>query len=625
MRFTRSTCRESGSITIFAAIVLAAVILLNIVLYDFAVLKCNLSCIQPQMKLACNSVLSNYDALLAEKYGLYGYNLSSSHLSGRNFDFFYPSVDNTVEFLEDFAKPKVIKEQIVGLMNLKTPANITETILEAVGVFEDADETCDTHSVCGEAAELLVKMQEKNKQIKQKVEGYFDGYVACVNGYDNKTCIEILNLATQKNTDIKTILGQIISIQEQYYNYNNETAMLFSEQYDLYENLIGKLDEVKQNTNAEKTALEILQKAQLLLNNNAKSQIGSNVKVFSERLNILNQFKNTNQFALEDIKKLLNSNKINSEIKINDIAGSAIENEKDERGNLCQKISNASKETIFTDSKYEISPREYADLPSVKANKEIEKSSFLYDINDEAFMDSFSSFTNLFSYWENLSFDTVATDVTNKLLIDDYIISYMTGRLDGPSNEKLNNEIEYILGGEASSNTNNDTVEQKILMIRFTLNFAKIIKDTQRCAIAESMAMALASIISMGAGVTLYKYIIISSWALIDSYTDVNNLLKGEAVPIIDIEKFDGKVNELQDYSFYLRLLLLFMDEETKLLRISDVIQMNMKEMTGEEYKLSGIYNKIRVKAVVEMQFVFPTVLGLDSTYRREDEYELSY
>ena len=401
--------------------------------------------------------------------------------------------------------------------------------------------------------------------------------------------------------------------------------MLFSEQYDLYENLISKLDEVKKNTNTEKTALDILQKAQLLLNNKAKSQIGSNVKIFSERLNILNQFKNTNQFALEDIKKLLNSNKINSEIKINDIAGSAIENEKDERGNLYQKISNASKETIFTDSKYEISPREYADLPSVKANKEIEKSSFLYDINDEAFMDSFSSFTNLFSYWENLSFDTVATDVTNKLLIDDYIISYMTGRLDGPSNEKLNNEIEYILGGEASSNTNNDTVEQKILMIRFTLNFAKIIKDTQRCAIAESMAMALASIISMGAGVTLYKYIIISSWALIDSYTDVNNLLKGEAVPIIDIEKFDGKVNELQDYSFYLRLLLLFMDEETKLLRISDVIQMNMKEMTGEEYKLSGIYNKIRVKAVVEMQFVFPTVLGLDSTYRREDEYELSY
>ena len=143
----------------------------------------------------------------------------------------------------------------------------------------------------------------------------------------------------------------------------------------------------------------------------------------------------------------------------------------------------------------------------------------------------------------------------------------MTDRLYGPSNEKLNNEIEYILGGETSSDTNNDTVEQKILMIRFTLNFAKIIKDTQRCAIAESMAMALASIISMGAGVTLYKYIIISSWALIDSYTDVNNLLKGEAVPIIDIEKFDGKVNELQDYSFYLRLLLLFMDEETKLLR----------------------------------------------------------
>ena len=58
---------------------------------------------------------------------------------------------------------------------------------------------------------------------------------------------------------------------------------------------------------------------------------------------------------------------------------------------------------------------------------------------------------------------------------------------------------------------------------------------------------------------------------------------------------------------------------------LKKVEEIGAQAFMNSSIKEISLYNKIRVKAVVEMQFVFPTVLGLDSTYRREDEYELSY
>ena len=60
-----STKGEKGSITVAAAIVLCSVIVLNVVLYDYAKMKAVVSCIPERMRLAGKSVLASYDALLA--------------------------------------------------------------------------------------------------------------------------------------------------------------------------------------------------------------------------------------------------------------------------------------------------------------------------------------------------------------------------------------------------------------------------------------------------------------------------------------------------------------------------------------------------------------------------------
>ena len=188
----------------------------------------------------------------------------------------------------------------------------------------------------------------------------------------------------------------------------------------------------------------------------------------------------------------------------------------------------------------------------------------------------------------------------------------------------MNNEVEYILSGNASCDENNDTVEQRIIALRFILNFADIMKDAQKVSIATAKASAIAAVVSLGAGVTLYKYIIISAWALIDSYTDIEKLLKGESVPLVEIGNSE-KIIELQDYDFYLRLLLLLTDNETKLLRICDMIEINMKEITGENYKLSGVYNTLAVRVITQFNFISPLLLGIGEEYKREDYCEVSY
>ena len=227
------------------------------------------------------------------------------------------------------------------------------------------------------------------------------------------------------------------------------------------------------------------------------------------------------------------------------------------------------------------------------------------------------SLIHIFAFKTEVSFEEVLRGTAERLLIDDYILNYMTSRLYASSEDRLNNEAEYILIGDASAAHNNKAVENRILALRFLLNFIKIMKDAERSAGAEALARAAAAALSMGAGVTLYKIIIVSAWALLDSYQDLEKLLSGQSVPILTLnEAAAGRIDALQDYAFYLRILLLLTPVETKLMRICDVIEINMKETTGMTYRLSGVYHKLSASARTRMTFL----LSLIHIYSYGDE-----
>lgn len=618
-----------GSITAAAAIVLSSIMIFNTVLIDYVKMKTKMSNIPAQMQLACKSVLASYDSLLADKYGLYGYNTSADSSAHRNFMEYYNAIESSVVLKDAFTDPKIMKKQIIGTMKIKTPVNIIETVLEALNVISDADKNCDEHSVCGKAAKKLTELQKIQKDLKIKVEGYYSGDPVCVNGFSKGFIDAVLdNFAYTEEKTFDKLLVQLISLHEQYLGYNNEAALLCNE-------LKNGVDEInvllsgltkENNDKAGESAESIKFQSQILLNKAAFSMINYNCEAIKERLDLFYSFQKKEDLDLTMIKSVLQKNGLYTNIRINTINAQNDSGLGDNRENLTQNLKNEVESTFFYDDKYVIPSTEYSMLPSLRVDTQSESSTMIFDVNQKDFIDNFDSFNNLFSYWNNISFNKLIDDVTSKLLIDDYIITYMTSRRVGISDEKINNEIEYILCGNASCDKNNDAVEQKLIALRFILNFAKIMSSTEKVAAAEAMATAIAAVISLGAGITLYKYIIISTWALIDSYVDVENLINGKSVPIFEVNGSENnKINEMQDYNFYLRILLLFMNEETKVLRICDIIEINMKEITGENYNLSGVYNSISVKAITEFEFVSPVLLGIKRNLKREDSCEVSY
>ncbi|MBE7057906.1 MAG: hypothetical protein E7387_02240 [Ruminococcaceae bacterium] len=616
------TIRDNkGSITAAAAIVLSSIIVLNTVLIDYVYMKTIMSNIPARMKLACNSVLASYDALLADKYGLYGYNTSSDCSAQRDFMKYYDAKESTVNFKGAFTELDIIENQISGLMKIKTPVRITETVFKAFDIISQTDKECDEYSICGKAAQKLSELQTLRDELKIKVEGYYTNDPACVNGYKQEFITTVFESFAQPNENSADILlKQMISFNEQYQRYNNDAALIFNKLKIGADEINSMLSGLKDDADS------IRKQTQALLNSNACEKINYNCEVLKERLDVLYSFENKEFTDITQLKSVLNQKEPYTNIKINTIYAENSGEYKDSRKVLTQDVKSKVTSEIFYDDKYVIPSVKYAMLPSIRAQAEKEASKMLFDASQEGFIDKFDSFGNMFSFWDDVSFDGLISDMTSRILIDDYIITYMTTRQTGVSDEKVNNEIEYILCGNESCDKNNDTVEEKLVALRFILNFANIMNDNQRVAVAEAMAAAIAAVISRGAGVMLYKYIIISAWALIDSYMDVEQLIKGESVPLIEVKgETDNKINEIQDYSFYLRLLLLFTDKETKLLRICDMMEINMEEITGEKYNLSGVYNSVCAKAITEFEFISPVLLGMNKTYRREDCCEVSY
>lgn len=624
----KDTLNSKGSITIAAAIILSCIILFNIVLYDFVKMKSTISCIPHRISLACNSVLASYDSLLADKYGIYGYNTASGSSVHKDFLFYYGDVECDVKLKDDFTKPEIIKEQICDIMKIKTPTNVIESVLQAFDIISESDQSCDEHSVCGKAAQKLSELQIVHDKLRLKVEGYFSGDSMCVNGFSQGVAGEISeSIINADEASFDKIMSQVIMLHTHYKGYNDEAVVLYNELkigVDEIYSILSELDTLKEESTEPDNVASIKEQAQTLLNTAAYNKLAHNSAVFEERINILEEIREKKTPNINQIKSVVSKGKIYTDIRINTLYIGDSKGFSDKRNNLTDEIKSKVQNNLFYDDLYEIPSMDYAMLPSVKASTLSENCYQIINPETDGFMDNFGSFDGMFSFWNEISFDTLIKDATDTILIDDYIINYMTTRLSGVSDKKLNNEIEYIIGGSPSCDENNDIVEQKIVALRFILNFTNIMRDKEKIAIAEAMAAAIAAIVSRGAGVSLYKYIIISAWALIDSYIDVENLLKGESVPLLEIGDVD-KINEMQDYDFYLRLLLLMTDKNTKLLRVCDMIEINMKEITGENYRLSGVYNTVSAKVFTEFDFISQEMLGIKGKFKREDYCEISY
>ena len=207
--------------------------------------------------------------------------------------------------------------------------------------------------------------------------------------------------------------------------------------------------------------------------------------------------------------------------------------------------------------------------------------------------------------------------------VNQYIFTFFRHHCGGESlcDTYFQNEIEYILCGKADDEKARKNVRQKLLILRNGLNLAYL----YTCPEKREAAMALASVLTPGPEAVLTQGVLLELWALAEAENDLAilydgkpvSLLKGDRSWALSLENAVGtggladspdasdaseeeggetkryirpQSMEGAQYEEYLRILMNTVPEETRILRAMDLIQINMKYLYSDYFRLEDYY-----------------------------------
>ena len=212
------------------------------------------------------------------------------------------------------------------------------------------------------------------------------------------------------------------------------------------------------------------------------------------------------------------------------------------------------------------------------------------------------------------------------------------------------NEVEYVFGGCQSEFKNATIVYGWIYGTRFVNNFLAVYSaysatDSWMKVEIDGLAAA-ASAASFGTiPATVFKWVFITAWAAGETALDLALMIDdGYKIPLIKTKDnifFDSILeignafdangrksfvkeaandNGLADkvnvcYEDYLIILLAFVDRETRLKRIGDLIQLNMRQRCDSSFLMSSAYTYIKADTSVSMRFMFRPVRQFTEKY----------
>ena len=192
-------------------------------------------------------------------------------------------------------------------------------------------------------------------------------------------------------------------------------------------------------------------------------------------------------------------------------------------------------------------------------------------------------------------------------------------------------EVEYILHGSASEITNRVMTSAQILLVRLGADTLHVYNDAKKRELSVAAASAVAGWWTGGAGIPVLSNLIMCAWGMGEAIIDVKDLTEGKLVPIykapgdwkldIGLPKASGPETSpglCFSYHDYLRLFLLAMDEDVKLGRAEDLIEINTG-LKKPGFKASDCYTYLRVEAEISMKNLFITRSFIPESKRTQD------
>ncbi|MBQ8591553.1 MAG: hypothetical protein IJ485_02225 [Lachnospiraceae bacterium] len=208
-------------------------------------------------------------------------------------------------------------------------------------------------------------------------------------------------------------------------------------------------------------------------------------------------------------------------------------------------------------------------------------------------------------------------DMTHELILGEYLLE-KCGRYGAALDKgKLQYQIEYILAGKSNDIDNLQTVVKKLLLIREASNMMYLLSDSVKMAEAEALALSLTAVMMLPELAEPVKYSIVFAWAYAESVNDVKILLDGGRVPIVKnsgcwhtalsnlttyqlhLKSGESSQNGLS-YQDYIRLMLLTINHNTKMLRFMDIVEMDIRQTRGNtQFRIDCCMDDLEIKAVV--------------------------
>ncbi len=187
----------------------------------------------------------------------------------------------------------------------------------------------------------------------------------------------------------------------------------------------------------------------------------------------------------------------------------------------------------------------------------------------------------------------------NEILFDEYIMNRCTDYLSDEGHEAASYETEYILQGKNTDMANFRQVVEKLLAVRYAACAVYIMNCKEKREPVEAVVEVIAGFIGVPPDASkALADLILLAWAYGECVNDVVRLLAGERVPLkktdedwkmplyglISIKanaKPTGQKGTGFSYDDYLRVFLLLMNKNDKVMRMMDVVEMNLRLTEG--------------------------------------------
>ena len=223
-------------------------------------------------------------------------------------------------------------------------------------------------------------------------------------------------------------------------------------------------------------------------------------------------------------------------------------------------------------------------------------------------------------------------DRADAVVFDEYILEKCSNYKEEVKQGKLSYEVEYILFGDGSDETNLNSMALRLLLIREAANCIYIFSDSGKSAEAEAVALAITTVLLVPEAAEVVKNAILFAWSYIESIQDVKTLFTGGKVPLMKSAStwrtsltnvLSSSVTAKGDtagsglcYKDYLRIFLFLENGSQKNYRLMDVMEMDIRETEcNENFRIDWCMDAFGISSVTSSSFGYSYPMKREISY----------